>query len=594
MSLLAELRRRNVFRMAGLYLVGAWLIVQVAETLLPAFDIPGWVLRAIIVLLAIGFVPALVLSWIFELTPEGLRREAPMAEAPAKSGVVAQRMNRTIMVLLVIAVVYFSVDKFVLRQDVLPETPSESGPEDTSSAQASPMKQPATDTSPSIAVLPFLDMSQAKDQEYFSDGLSEELLNLLAQIPQLRVIARTSSFSFKGKDVDIATIAETLGVSHVLEGSVRKAGNTLRITVQLIRASDSSHLWSETFDRDLADIFAVQDEIAERVVTALKLKLLPSQQLTAERTGNLEAYNTYLLGRQYLAQGSPEGLDRAVESLQRVVSLDPNYVQGWIALGFAEAYRADLRADEAGRARASAAAERALKLSPDHPTALSLRGFMRLAFQRDWAGAEADLRRALEQESNDAQARFYYGWLLAVRGQIAQALQQADLGVAIDPLDVVGGVMQGTFLVALGRQDEGIAVLKRRMELNPGSVFLGVSLARALVLVGRPKEALDVGGEGTPEISLYARAMAQHSLGDDAASRAALERLQRDFGSGLAYQIAQVHAWRGEPDEAFDWLERAYTQNDGGLSMVGYDTMLDPLRNDPRFAALVKKLGLAE
>ena len=273
MGFFTELKRRNVLRFAGLYLVGAWLTVQVASTVLPMFGAPDWLPRTIVILLAIGFLPALILSWIFELTPEGLKRDEDVRPEESIAPQTARRMDRMIIVVLVLALGYFAFDKFVLA-------PRRGG---------TPAESSSSTNSKSIAVLPFVNMSSDKEQEYFSDGLSEELLNQLAQIPQLRVIARTSSFSFKGKEVDVSTIAHALNVAHVLEGSVRKSANTLRVTAQLIRTSDSSHLWSQTYDRDRTDIFKVQDEIAADVVAALKVKLLPTQELPkVPRTNNPE------------------------------------------------------------------------------------------------------------------------------------------------------------------------------------------------------------------------------------------------------------------------------------------------------------------
>src|SRR5438034_987081 len=263
MNFFSELKRRNVIRFAGLYLVGSWLLVQVASTVLPMFGAPEWLPRSVVILLALGFLPALIFSWVFELTPEGLKRDEDVKPEESIAPQTARRMNRTIIAVLVLALGYFAFDKFVLAPR----------------RAAVPSESSSSISSQSIAVLPFVNMSSDKEQDYFSDGLSEELLNQLAQIPQLRVIARTSSFSFKGKEIDVATIARTLNVANVLEGSVRKSANTLRVTAQLIRASDSSHLWSETYDRHLTDVFKVQDEIAGKVVAALKVTLLPTQEL---------------------------------------------------------------------------------------------------------------------------------------------------------------------------------------------------------------------------------------------------------------------------------------------------------------------------
>ena len=310
MSLLAELKRRNVIRMAGLYLVGAWLITQVAGTVLPMFGAPDWVPRTIVIVLAIGFIPAIAFAWIFELTPDGIKRDEKVPLEKSIAPQTAQRMNRMLIAMLMLALVYFGFDKFVLAPRRAPAaitanaTPTASTP-----TKASPAAAAASDNS--IAVLPFVDMSQGRDQEYFSDGLSEELLNQLAQIPQLRVIARTSSFSFKGKEVDVAEIARILKVGHVLEGSVRKSGDTLRITAQLIRTSDSSHLWSQTYDRKLTDIFMVQDEISTEVVNALNeqddtahipIILVTDEQFSASDILRLSGSVTSIMDRTGLDQ----------------------------------------------------------------------------------------------------------------------------------------------------------------------------------------------------------------------------------------------------------------------------------------------------
>ena len=281
MSLIAELQRRKVFKVGAAYLVVAWLAVQAASITFPTFEAPLWALRVFILVALLGFPLALVMAWVFDATPEGMKFD------PDVSG--SKRVFAGAALLIVLALAWYFHGQMAFRQG--PASP----PATANAATARP-KLDAT----SIAVLPFVDMSQLKDQEYFSDGLSEELLNLLAQLPQLRVIARTSSFSFKGKEVDVATIARTLNVANVLEGSVRKSGNTLRITAQLIRASDSSHLWSQTYDRELTDVFKVQDEIAGAVVAALKLQLLPDQSMNNARRSDVpEAYNQFLLGNEF-------------------------------------------------------------------------------------------------------------------------------------------------------------------------------------------------------------------------------------------------------------------------------------------------------
>ena len=306
--------------MAGLYLVGAWLVVQVAGTVLPMFGAPEWLPRTIVVLLAIGFVPAVIFSWVFELTPQGLKRDEDVAPEQSITPQTGRRMDRMIIVVLVLALGYFAFDKFVLaprREAALV-------------ASAVPNESKSIINAKSIAVLPFVNMSEDKANEYFSDGISEELLNLLAKIPQLQVTARTSSFSFKGKEIGIPEIARTLHVAHVLEGSVRKAGNSVRITAQLIKAGTDTHLWSQTYDRKLDDIFAIQDEIAADVVKQLKVTLLGAAPKA--RTTDPEAYALYLqavqLGRQFTA----EAFQQSDALYRKVLAIDPRYAPAWDGL----------------------------------------------------------------------------------------------------------------------------------------------------------------------------------------------------------------------------------------------------------------------
>ena len=344
--------------MAGLYLVGAWLVVQVVDTVFPAFGLPAWALRGVILLLAIGFLPALMFAWIFELTPQGISLESEPGPDGSAAPRTARRMNLSIAVVLLLGLAWFGVARHF-----------DAPPGAVGSVEAASQALPpgVADGEKSIAVLPFVDMSQAGDQAYFSDGLSEELLNQLAQVPQLKVIARTSSFSFKDRHVDIATIAKALGVAHVLEGSVRKSGNRLRVTAQLIRTSDSTHLWSQTYDRTLAGVFELQDEISGEIVSALKVELLPHQQVgNTQRTSDTEAYEAYLRGMEANRGAGEADNRRAVAAFEQAVALDPGYANAFAALALAYnvsgdyAGSADARVEQ-GR-KAAAAASQAIAL----------------------------------------------------------------------------------------------------------------------------------------------------------------------------------------------------------------------------------------
>jgi TolB-like protein len=380
MNLFAELRRRNVIRMAGLYVVGAWLIVQVAETVLPAFDVPGWVLRATIILLAIGFVPALVFSWIYELTPDGLKRDADVDPAQSIAPRTAQRMDRLIFAGVVVLIGLIAADRFWPH----PAAPSTQPAHEARSSEL-PLPPAAAPTMAatqvadrrSIAVLPFVNMSSDPENEHFADGMSEELLNILASIDGLKVASRTSAFAFKGKDTPIPEIARQLDVHHVLEGSVRKQGNRVRITAQLIEAGSDAHLWTHTYQRDLDDIFVVQEEIAGAITTALRDILGVRQVKVDAPTTDMAAYQRYLQGRSRFYRRSE--LDEAVEDLRFAVESDPGFAEAWASL--AAVYNVlgsssyQTRNDPTEMARlAGLAADRAIALKPDIPIALAVKG----------------------------------------------------------------------------------------------------------------------------------------------------------------------------------------------------------------------------
>jgi TolB-like protein len=603
MSLIHELRRRNVIRVAGLYLVGAWLVTQVAGTVLPMFGAPDWLPRSVVILIAIGFVPALIFAWVFELTPEGLKRDAEVKPEESIALQTARRMDRMIIAVLAIALAYFAFDKFVLlpRREAARELASESSsgrvtparpaahlPENDSDQTSHPIP-----TDSSIAVLPFVNMSSDKEQEYFSDGLSEELLNLLAQLPQLRVIARTSSFSFKGKETDVATIAKALNVANVLEGSVRKSGNTLRITAQLIRTVDSSHLWSQTYDRELTDVFKVQDEIAGEVVGALKVRLLADQVITNEhRSSNVEAYTQYLIGKNAVRRGTFDNWLRANPAFQQAITLDGNYAAAYAALAANEYRIADRLGDTAGMEAAFAHADKAIALAPNLLDGYLARATIRIAYKRDWAGAQADIEKALALSPGDVNAHLGHAGLLRALGSVPEAIAAARKGIEFDPVSAAAWVLLGRLLNATPDHAAARQALDRALQLAPESEPAHFHRAILSLIEGRAEEALvDFGKSGT----LYGSAgvaLAEHTLGHAAKSEAALQVEIADYAKGGAYQIAQVYAWRGEADKAFEWLDRGFDQHDGGLTFMRIDPLFAAVRTDPRYAALLKKMGL--
>ena len=596
MRLFDELKRRNVFKVGAAYLALAWAVVEVTGTVAPMFDLPPWIGRAVVWIGVAGLPFALLFAWVYELTPDGLRRSDEVAPAESVTDATGRKLQLAIAVLLAIAIAVFVLDRFVIDRARAPAAIAATAPASPPVTPATP--RPAAAARPSIAVLPFEDMSQARDQEYFADGLSEELLNLLAQLPQLRVIARTSSFSFKDKDADVATIAKSLGVDHVLEGSVRKSGDTLRITAQLIRASDSSHLWSQTYDRKVTDVFKLQDEIAAAVVDALKVQLLPSQSFAEpHRTANSEAYNQFLLGTQYYRRQTAEGFKLAVAAFTRAVALDPSYAAAYARLSIAEMfasdYAASAAAQEAGRQRAIAAAARALELDPQLAEGYAARARLRSSQSYDWAGALADLQKALALDPANVRIRRSYGNLLGNLGRTDEAIAELRAVVDADPLAADSWDVLGYHLMAARQPDAANAALLRSLELNPESSFSRVSLGQLQLLNGDAQAALESFDRSDAFWRRVGRAMALHTLGDATAADRELKELIAAESREAAYQIAEVYAWRGDTDQAFEWLDRAYAQQDGGLELIVTDPALESLRGDPRYTAMLRKLGLS-
>ncbi len=467
MQLLAELRRRNVIRIAGLYLVGAWLLVQVAETVLPVFGVPDWVLRALIILLALGFVPALVFSWVFELTPDGLRRESELDRSRSSVDHTARKLDIAVIVLLL------AVGAMVLFRPAPDPAPAAASLQGEQAAAEAPSvaasgAQTAGPDPASIAVLPFADLSQAGDQGYFSDGMSEEILNVLAKVEGLQVASRTSSFAFKGQEtLGVPAIADQLGVRHVLEGSVRRAGDTLRITAQLIDAQTDRHLWSETFDRPLTaeNVFAIQDEISKAIVAAL-VEALPAAKVgtvgEAQTTANLGAYDNYLRARDIVR--SRRQLLRAEELLVTSLEQDPQYAPAWELRAALQSLLGEytdtpLGVDELAL-RGIEYADRALSLAPESALAIAVKANIRSResqagrARHDLAGVIEDLERSLAIDPNSTDALNWLGITWAHVGQPEKALEVFERCVRIDPLASACSENEYDTLYGLGRHEE--------------------------------------------------------------------------------------------------------------------------------------------
>jgi TolB-like protein/predicted Zn-dependent protease len=449
---------------------------------------------------------------------------------------------------------------------------------------------------PSIAVLAFDDLSEKHDQGYFADGVAEEILNALAHVEGLRVPGRTSSFWFKGKNVEPAEIGRKLAVTHLLEGSVRRAGKRVRVTAQIVNIADGGHLWSETFDRSEADIFAVQDEVAKAVAQALRVRLLPGSGSAAEgtRTSNPEVYRLYLLGRQQLRTFNQESNARAIASFKQALALEPTYAPAWAGLAHATFLSsATFEADSnVTRPAVLAAAEKAIALAPGVADGFAVRAELRRALF-DFSGAHADIDRALSLSPNDANTLVVQARLLANEGRLAESLKAARRAVDLDPLNAEAWVRLSSVLVGLNDLAGVRTAVAKAEAINGKNNPADYYAVLAELLAKEPAAALEVARRSDLAwVRLTGVAMAQHSLGRAAESQAALDELISGHQREAAYQVAEVYAWRGEQDRALAWLDRAYDQRDTGLGHLTYDPALRLLRGDPRFRALLKKLKL--
>jgi TolB-like protein len=581
-QLVAELRRRRVFRALVVWGIVSFAVLQVFEPVMHGLHLPEWTLSFVVVVLGLGFPVTALLAWIFDLTAGGIERTAPV-EDPGGAPAPAPGRLRLALLLLGLSLVaaspgfvYFFVWPGSARRAV-------------GSGAAAPADR-------SVAVLPFVNLSSDKEQEYFSDGIAEEILNALTQVDGLRVIGRTSSFAMKGKSDDLRVIGQRLGAATLLEGSVRKAGSRVRITAQLVEAAGGSHLWSQEFDRDLTDVFAVQEEIARAVVAALRLKLLPPAA-GPRRTVHPEAHDAYLQGLAELARGSGAAYGRAVKALSKSVELDPGYAPAWAALSAAHYWAADQDPAWETRVewpRAEAAAEKAIALAPDLAEGYSARALLRRAIHLDWTGARADLEKARAINPRAPGLVEAQGALLAMLGRLSEAFDTLQQAVQLDPLSANVQTSLATVHLGTGELALAEAAAARALELSPEHGRAARTLGFALLLQGRLPEARAAFHRSSNTFFVtMGDAMVEHALGHPAESDRALRRLL-DSGVALkgSYQVAQLHAWRREPDRAFEWLDRALEQHDPGLTYLKYDPLLGPLRADPRFAALLQRLKL--
>ena len=578
MSLFSELKRRRVFRVAGVYAIAAWAAIEVADTILPRLALPEWTVTLVIVIALLGFPVAVGLAWAFDLTPEGLQRTPPDPASPPLP------RNRPLVYIgfgMLLALVTYGMYDFV-RPDA-PAVPD------------------ATSNSPSIAVLPFVNMSDSKETEYFSDGITEDVLNALAQIEGLRVAARTSSFAFKDKQLSVGEIAKQLGVATVLEGSVQRAGNRLRITAQLINAADGMHLWSQKFDRGTEDIFAVEDEISHAIASALQVKLSGRAQnaVASRHTGNTKAHDLYLLGLYHFNRRGIEPLRSAIKYFEQAIAVDPDYALAWAGLSMAQStlpnydYRAPivelLRAAKGNALRA---------LAIDTTLAEAHAGLAAAILTLEWnhASAEREYQLAIASNPNFATAHQWYAELLIALGRFAEARVHANHALQLDPLSPIMNVIEAYVDYVEGRSDVALEKFSRLLEIQPGFMPAYHRLALGYLQVKQYDKAADVFyrwarlenwskpervrefvlrlGTGAPAADLLPEVgpVVRENMGID--------------GAAILYLLA------GDRKGALDLLEEGVNAHEWYVMNNGVEPLFIPLRGDPRFDALLRRMNL--
>jgi len=574
----SELKRRNVYKVAVAYIVGGWALSQGIAQVFPVFDVPNWAIRLVVLLIIIGLPVALVLAWAFEITPEGIKR-TETADAMPQAG--RQKNNAWIYVVAVGAVV--SIGLFFLGR----YTAGSAAFRNSDAAAALPQK--------SVAVLPLLNESGDPKDEYFSDGLSEELIAALAQISGLKVIGRSSSFRFKDRKEEPKTIGEKLGVSTLLDGTVRKQGDRVRIVAELVNAADGIQLWTRTFDRELKDIFAVQEEIAEAVADSLKVTLLGTQENQNQiATNNVEAHNAYLQGHFHLLRRNVEDFRKAIGYYDQAIDLDPRYALAYAERGEAWAFMGDLTGQRpTAYPKARSDAEKAVAIAPALAEARAALGWVLCL--ADWKFAEglAELKRAKELSPANPTANDLLARIIVYLGRFDEAEHQAREAVELDPLSTVTQGNLARVLFYAGKLDEADAAARKSAELQPAGA--GSHRFQVLIAVQRGdgdaalREAQLEPDEGFRRFEL---ALAHYARGERPAADAALADLIAKAREGFAYQIAEVYAVRGEADKAFEWLQISFDDRDAGALGLLVDPLLRGLRDDARYKNLLVKLGL--
>ena len=585
---LIRLKQRKLVQWALAYVAASFALIQVLDVVAQRFAWPDQLERILILALAVGFLVVLVLAWYHG--ERGAQRISSteiviLALLLAVGGGLLWRFERAPNALAVAA------------QTRSPDAAQRNPGITTRDASAHAIEIPAK----SVAVLPLNNESGEKDQQYFSDGLSEDLINALSQFAGLKVISRNSSFQFRDSKQPSAAIGRALGVAHLLEGSVQKLGNEVRISAELVNAADGSTLWSQHYDRPYKDLFTLQDDITSAVADALKAKLLEGGGAVAQRdrppSGNQDAWNAYSRGRFYGLLIDPEDARKAIGFYEQAIALDPRYARAYASLSYAQTtLAATFLAGEAQRqayAKGRAAANRALQLDPEMARAHVARGLLLASADFDWSGAEAEYGRAVMLSPNDGQAKFELGNLLSTLGHPNQAIPLIRQSIAIDPRNSGNRYWLAWDLAAVGQPEAAEQSARKAIELTPGKSFLPTGLAIIQIQRGQIKAALATAQQEPPgPWHEFALTLTLQVGGDRGAADAALKTLIAGNAEGMAYQIAEVYGLRKQPDDVFAWLDRAWANRDPGIDRLLTDPFILPYKSDPRFAAFCRKVGL--
>jgi adenylate cyclase len=576
-QLFEEALRRRVFRVAALYIVGAWAALQASDLAFQGLGVAETAIRYVWMGAILGLPIALFVGWRYDFVGGRVRRTAATS---ADASPPVRRADYIVLGSLAIVVALITTGLFV---EILKTRVTETAP------------LTVTESHPnSIAVLPFVNMSDDPENEYFSDGISEEILNLLTKVPQLQVTSRSSAFSFKGQNVDVPTIAAKLNVAHVLEGSVRKSGDQVRITAQLIEVKTDAHLWSETYDRKYENIFVVQDEIAAAVVDALQITLLGNAPKAIET--DPDAYSLYLQARYLMVQNIRKSNLRAETLLKQVIEIDPDFAPAWVDLG--NVYREQatfygiLPVDE-GIEMARKAIHVALDIDPDYGPAFAALAEIEMLYGWNFARASEHFQRALELSPGNAAILESASRLNVVSGRLDEAIDQLERAVTLSPVSFTAHHSLGSAYVHAQRLDDAADSIQIAISLSPDAVVAHWALGLVRLKQGDVSAAMaEMEAEKGSFFRLHGTALVQHALGDTEATNAALKKLIDCCARGGAFQIAEIYAIRGEIDLAFEWLNKAYDNRDGAMAYVFIWPGFDNLHDDPRWEPLLDKMGL--